>query len=134
VIRLALSHPDELLAATSDTFDVGVLDNDPDHAAIVADLVATLRVLKILALLSLSAGRRFPAAALLTLLYALVVLQIPQAASQLVPSESPPRVTRPPGQFVIAQPRMPRAPGRPRPSLSITVEGASGRARRGGAL
>lgn len=124
VIRLALSRPSELLVATSDSFDVGVSKNEPDQAAIVADLAATLGVLKLLALLGLSAGRRFPAASMLTLLYVLILLQTVRSASQTVPSASPStRITRPPGQLVITEPRMPRAPGCP---VSLAVHHSRG--------
>jgi hypothetical protein len=53
----------------------------------------------------LRAGRRFPAAITLTLLYVLIVLQAVRSASQTVPSASPPRITRPPGQLLITEPR-----------------------------
>jgi hypothetical protein len=133
VIGLALSEPNALLSATSDQFDIGVSGGEPDRAAIIAELMGTLRTLRVLVLLGSSSGLCFPAVSLLTLLWALSIIQAQYTAPHVLPSVAPPRVVRPPGQFVIAGPRAPRAPGRPHPSLSITVEGASGYTRQRGA-
>lgn len=134
VISLALARPSELLTATSDTFDVEVSDNEPAPAPIVSNLVATLQVLRLLTLLGMSAGRRFPVAGLLTLLYALVALQVLHSAPQAALSTSPPYVTQPPGRFVITQPQIPRAPGRPSPRCSSQSRLRRGCVRQRGAL
>lgn len=132
VIRLALARPDELLRATSSRFYVD--EDEPDRAGIIAELEATLRVLKLLTLLGLAAGLRYPVAALLLLHWVLHTSPVVPWSTPFADKWLPPRVSAPPGQRVLAEPRVARAPGGLLPLLSIAVRVAAGRVRPGGAL
>ncbi|MBP2323778.1 hypothetical protein JOF56_004163 [Kibdelosporangium banguiense] len=96
----------------------------------------TLRLLRLLILLSLADHRRYPTTLLLLLLQVLSGMAIAMhVVCWPVPASTPVRVTRPPGRVVVASPRVARAPGVGGPSLSIAARAGAGCARtRGNAV
>jgi hypothetical protein len=136
LIAHALSRPETLLTATVE--DILYLCDVPsyteDYAAMVAEMAVMLRLLKVLALLAGTTGRRFPNLLKLTFLLALAMQPQAQAPVRSIPCEPPPRTQRPPGRVVLSGPRVARAPGAVRPSLSTTVRAAADCVRSEGAL
>jgi hypothetical protein len=112
------------------------IDHQDEHEALVDLAAETMRLMRLLLLLSLADRRRYPAVVLLILLWLLTEVAIAtRAACWVVATSQPVRVTRPPGRVVVAGPRVARAPGRNGPSLSMAARAEAGCARiRGNAV
>lgn len=134
--RLARMSPEELLTAASDSFscEIEVRSYESGHVAVTAELKAMLRLLKILTLLALTSKRKYPTVLLLALCWVLTAQWTAPTSAESAPNAPPPRVTRPPGRFTLAEPRVTRAPGLHGSLALIAARAASGRVRLGEAL
>ncbi|GAA4552680.1 hypothetical protein [Amycolatopsis samaneae] len=123
--------PEHLRRATlkdlSGLFSADAYMSNVEMEAIVEDAEAALLMVKFLAILAVAARRIFPASLSLLLLFLLISTSFAagEAAARLVAAPAPVRVTRPPGQLVLAEPRVTRAPGR---LASLTADRSEGRA------
>lgn len=135
LVALALSKPEKLLTATVKNlrYLCGVSPYEKHYAQAIAELSVMLRLLKVLALLAATTGRSFPSLLKMTFLLALAAQPQARVPARSDRDEPPPRVQRPPGQLVLSGPRVARAPGAARPSLSTTVRAAAGCVCPGGA-
>jgi hypothetical protein len=106
-----------------------------ERAARLAETAMMLQIVRLLTLLSQRDREKYPSAAPLIFLALIAKLLLARRASAWQGEASRPiQVTRPPGQAVLAGPRVARAPGGPGPLLLIAARAASGCARPGGTL
>jgi hypothetical protein len=107
----------------------------PDRRSMASQAEAALLLVRFLALLVLTASRTHPFMVLLVLSQLLEAKQTPQnSATWPAPQNRPARVVKPPGQTVLAEPRLARAPNLPRPSSPCAARTVPGCVRLGGAL
>lgn len=98
-----------------------------EKQAIAEGAEAALLLVKFLAILAFAARRRFPSSLPLFLLFLLIGTSVAaaRATARPVPAPAPVCVTRPPGQLVLAEPRVARAPGH---LASLAANRSEGRA------
>ncbi|WP_410599164.1 hypothetical protein [Amycolatopsis sp. lyj-90] len=104
----------------------GVHTSSAEKQATSVDAETVLLLVRFLAILALTAQRKFPTSLSLLMLFLLVALRLTtgSAAARLLSAPAPVRVTRPPGRLVLAQPRVTRAPGR---DASLAANRSEGR-------
>jgi len=108
---------------------------NPQRAGIPRQAESALLLVRFLTLLALAAGRAHPFVALLVLSQLLDQKRTPQISAAWHASEKRPvRAAKPPGQCVLAEPRLARAPNLAGPSSPIAARTVPGCARLGGAL
>jgi hypothetical protein len=110
--------------------------SEPSDRAKMADEAETaLLLVRFLTLLLLAAGQTHPFMVLLVLSRLLEEKQTSQnSATWPAPQNRPARVVKPPGQLVLAEPRLARAPNLARPSSPCAARTVPGCVRLGGAL
>ncbi|MDX3656266.1 hypothetical protein PV646_03000 [Streptomyces sp. ID05-26A] len=135
--QLIFHNPKSILTAERPAFrhSAGNLQyTRPDLLAALDRLAEdTLRIVRVLLLLSLTALRRYPTELLLILLWLITGMATARRTAGWLPVlKRPPQVVRPPGRLVMQGPRVARAPGRDGPSLSLAARAASSCERPGG--
>lgn len=107
----------------------------PDRAGMTGEAEAALLLIRFLTVLLLAAGRAHPFVVLLVLSQLLDQDCIaPITATGRTPEKRPTRTIKPPGQLVLAEPRLARAPNFARPSSPHATRTVPACARLEGAL